>query len=128
MARQTHPAVAAVVSPLITANLVARCGIFELEALFSARGWRQLENLRRKMAEGLPLAETSQADFDRAAEVMGLLAQAGLHHAVPVPDLILAAIAERHGLVVLHYDQDFDQIAQVTGQRTKWVVPQGSVP
>jgi len=116
-----------VLSPLITANLVARCGIFELGALFSSRGRQQLEDLRRKMAEGLPLAETSQADFDRAAEVMGLLAQAGLHRAVPVPDLILAAIGERHGLVVLHYDQDFDHIAQVTGQSTMWVVPRGTV-
>jgi len=26
---------------------------------------------------------------------------------------------------VLHYDSDFDLIAEVTGQRTQWVVPAG---
>jgi predicted nucleic acid-binding protein len=44
-----------------------------------------------------------------------------------VPDLIVAACAEDHGLTVLHYDADFDHIASVTGQQTMWVVPAGSV-
>jgi hypothetical protein len=29
---------------------------------------------------------------------------------------------------VLHYDKDFDLMARVTGQRTEWIVPAGSVP
>jgi predicted nucleic acid-binding protein len=33
-----------------------------------------------------------------------------------VPDLLVAAIAERAGLVVLHQDEDFELIAQITGQ------------
>jgi hypothetical protein len=28
---------------------------------------------------------------------------------------------------VLHYDQDFDKIANLTGQRCEWVVPAGSI-
>jgi hypothetical protein len=28
---------------------------------------------------------------------------------------------------VLHYDADFDRIADVTGQTSEWVVPKGSV-
>ena len=30
-------------------------------------------------------------------------------------------------VAVLHYDADFDAIAQVTGQPCRWVVPAGSV-
>ncbi len=30
-------------------------------------------------------------------------------------------------LIVLHYDADFDRMATVTGQRSRWVVPAGSV-
>jgi len=32
------------------------------------------------------------------------------------------------GLVVLHYDHDFDRIAAVTGQPTEWILPAGTVP
>lgn len=44
-----------------------------------------------------------------------------------VPDLIVAACAEDHGLTALHYDRDFDHIAGITGQPTAWVVEAGSI-
>ena len=44
-----------------------------------------------------------------------------------IPDLLIAAAAEEHHLAVLHYDQDFDKIAKVTGQPCEWVVPAGSI-
>jgi hypothetical protein len=44
-----------------------------------------------------------------------------------VPELLIAAAAETEGLIVLHYDADFDRIADVTGQRSEWVVPGGSI-
>jgi predicted nucleic acid-binding protein len=40
--------------------------------------------------------------------------------------LIIAAAAERDGLVVLHYDRDFDRIGDVTHQPMEWVVPAGT--
>jgi predicted nucleic acid-binding protein len=48
-------------------------------------------------------------------------------HGRKVPDLLVAAAAEDAGLVVLHYDADFDRIAVVTGQKCEWVVAAGSV-
>jgi hypothetical protein len=30
-------------------------------------------------------------------------------------------------LPVIHYDHDFDLIAEATGQDTRWVVPRGSI-
>jgi hypothetical protein len=47
---------------------------------------------------------------------------------VKFADLLIAATAERHSLVVIHYDHGFDLVANVTGQPTEWVVPQGSAP
>jgi predicted nucleic acid-binding protein len=44
-----------------------------------------------------------------------------------VPDLIVAAVAERHGVTVLHDDPDFDHVAAVTGHTVEWVVPRGAV-
>ncbi len=48
-------------------------------------------------------------------------------HRVPIPDLIITAAAERAGMVLLHYDAEFDRIAAVTGQAMEWVVARGSV-
>jgi predicted nucleic acid-binding protein len=44
-----------------------------------------------------------------------------------IPDLLIAASAEYAGLTLLHYDNDFELIAKVTGQTCQWVVPAGSV-
>ena len=39
---------------------------------------------------------------------------------------LLFATAERHSLIVLHYDADYDRISTITGQPVEWVVPRGS--
>jgi len=59
-------------------------------------------------------------------EVQGLLARRGQHR-LPMLDLLIAAAAEVNDLIVLHYDADFDRIANVTGQATEWVAPRGSL-
>lgn len=56
-----------------------------------------------------------------AARVEGLnglaeLTTRGQHGSVGAIDLLIAATAEAHGLSLLHYDHDFDQIAAITGQ------------
>lgn len=56
-----------------------------------------------------------------------MLAERSQHRAVPLPDLLVAACAEQAELAVLHYDADFERIAKLTGQRTQWIVPRGSV-
>jgi hypothetical protein len=39
----------------------------------------------------------------------------------------VAAAAEELSSSVLHYDADFDLISSVTGQKSQWVVPAGSL-
>jgi predicted nucleic acid-binding protein len=57
-----------------------------------------------------------------------LAAQGGKHRrAVKHPDLLTAAAARSAGLAVLHYDEDFDRIAAVTGQPTRGLAPRGSL-
>jgi predicted nucleic acid-binding protein len=46
---------------------------------------------------------------------------------VKLPDLIIAAVAHGHGATVLHYDHDYDAIAEVTNQPTRWLAPPGSL-
>jgi predicted nucleic acid-binding protein len=127
LARMARPAVAARLEPLLLAGDVATCGVIELEILFSAKNHADLVRTR-KLRRSLPLVETLQQDFDRACDVLEGLARSGQHRAAKIPDLLIAAVAERQGLTVLHYDKDFDLIAGVTGQKVEWIVPAGAVP
>ena len=127
LARLKHPVVAAVLSPLLVGGDVVTCSVIELEVLFSAKTHTDLVTTRARR-RALPSVELSQNDFDRAIDVLEQLARSGHHRAAGIPDLLIAAVAERNALTVLHYDKDFDLIANVTGQPMKWVVPAGSVP
>ena len=42
------------------------------------------------------------------------------HRSAGPVDLVVAATAELHDLTLLHHDHDFDVIASVTGQATRW--------
>ena len=44
-----------------------------------------------------------------------------------LPDLLIAAAAELAELPVLHYDRDFELIAEVTGQPVRALAPLGSL-
>lgn len=101
------------------------CSITALEVGFSARNASEFDML----AEQLRIFEQSEivaADLERALRTQRSLADRG-HRGRKIPDLIIAAVAQRLGLVVLHYDQDFDLIAECTGQATEWVVPRGEI-
>jgi len=67
----------------------------------------------------MPVEHQTPTIEDRAVEVQTLLADGGRHRAPSVSDLLVAATAEMAGLTVLHVDEDFDLIAEVTGQRTE---------
>jgi predicted nucleic acid-binding protein len=128
LARLRYPEVSAVLSPLILAGDVVTCGIIELEILYSARSLSDLTSIRATRAVAFNQVSMTQADFDRAADLMEELARRGLHRAVGIPDLLLAAVAEREQLTLLHYDSDYDFVAGVTSQPIQWVVPRGSIP
>ena len=123
-ARLGHPDVAKQFLELQGQRRIGRCGMLHLEALFSASDPRKIDE---QLLRALPLVPTHQADFDRAAEVMLLLADRGRHRSVGGADLVVAAVAERAHLTVLHYDRDFDHIAGITGQPVEAVVPLGSL-
>jgi predicted nucleic acid-binding protein len=107
---------------------IATCSPVMLEILHSERNIREFRDRRRKL-EVLDRAEVNQSVFDRAVDVYEQLASKGGAHQRQVThtDLIIAASAELSGMRILHYDNDFEVIAEITGQPTKWLVPRGSV-
>ncbi|GGS53422.1 ribonuclease VapC21 [Planobispora rosea] len=125
LARYPKPKVRAVIEPLHNAGVLAVCGAVELEVLHSARSRLDAERIRDEM-RGFDWLPTPDEAWDRALDVQTQLIARGSWKALSVSDLIIAATAERHGAVVLHYDGDYDMIARVTGQPVRWVVAAGT--
>ena len=107
---------------------VATCDMVRLELLYSARHTREFAEIREELAV-LPDCPISEEQWERALSVYGQLsARGGAHQRfVKHPDLLIAAAAEAAGVTVLHYDEDYDRIAAVTGQPARWLAPKGSL-
>ncbi len=111
------------VATAITERRVHACLPFLLEAGYSARGADDHDQIMLGL-RSLPFAAIDEATEERALQLQADLAQCG-HHRMPPVDLLIAAIAERHGLTVLHCDRDFDVIRDRTSARmsSEWLAP-----
>lgn len=127
LARMAKAPVAARVEPMIAGGLLATCSVTDLEVLFSARSGADHRARRADLELRFTRVPVNQRILDRAVEVQGLLADRGQHRGANIPDLVVAAAAEQAGLIMLHYDADFDLISTVTKQAVEWIVPRGSV-
>jgi hypothetical protein len=58
----------------------------------------------------------SDRAYERAEEVQQFLTERGAHRSAGPVDLLIAATAERSGLIVLCDDRDFETVSAVTGQ------------
>lgn len=124
--RQTRPEVREVLEPLLLEGEICTCGIVDLEILYSAtspNGYRA----SARVLQGVPRVKLGEGEVQRALEVQAMLAERSRHRGMSLPDLLIAACAERAGLTVLHYDSDYERIAELTGQPHRWIVPRGSV-
>ena len=125
LARWPRPAVAPALDRLSASGLLAVCGAVEIEVLYSARSKADATRIRDELS-GFDWLSTPDEVWDRALEVQAQLMENGNHRALSVADLLIAATAERHGATVLHYDADYDMIAEVTHQPTQWVAERGT--
>ena len=119
---------AAEIADAIEAGRIATCLPFLLEAGYSARDARGHDELVDQLSAPPPLRRSTHDVEQRALEAQRQLARVG-HHRLPPVDLLVAAVADRHGLGVLHYDGDYDVIADKTELDfdSVWVAPRGSI-
>ena len=111
------------VAEAIRVGQVHVCLPFLLEAGYSARNLDDYRDITRAL-HGLPNAAVDEAIEARAVQMQGDLVACG-HHRLPPADLLIAAIAERHALTVLHCDKDFDVICDKTSAviSAEWLAP-----
>jgi predicted nucleic acid-binding protein len=107
---------------------IGTCDMVRLELLYSARNRSEFEALAVEL-DALPDCPVEKRQWRRALDVYAALAAQGGSHQrqVKQADLLIAAAAEAAGVEVLHYDEDYERIAAVTGQQHSWVVSRGSV-
>ena len=117
--------VRAVVDPLAHAGQLGRAGVTDLEVGYGSRNAREWDRDMSDLSV-FELVETSADHLRRARPVQHLLASRS-QRGRKIPDLLIAAAAEEAGLTLLHYENDFELIAKVTGQICQWVVPAGSI-
>jgi len=125
LARLAKPEACSVVRRLMATASLARCTISDLEIGASARNADEWDALFRAVRT-FATVDIDPTDVTRAGGIQRALAAVGLRGR-KLPDLLIAAAAERRGLTLLHYDRDFELIADITGQSHEWVVPRGSI-
>lgn len=123
--RMAAPTVRQVVQPLAEAGEIGRVRITDLEVGYSARNEQEWDELIGAL-DIFEAVESTAAHHRRALQVQRLLARRS-QRGRKIPDLLIAAAGEEHGLTVLHYDADFDIIATATEQPTQWVVRTGTI-
>lgn len=123
--RLSKPPVAAAFAPMAAAGLVGLCAPVAFELGFTARGPEDYRAMADRLGSFPPIP-TTDADHRRALEVQAALAARSHHRALSLVDALVAAAAEARDLVVLHYDADFELVAEITGQAQEWVVPRGT--
>jgi predicted nucleic acid-binding protein len=106
---------------------VATCLPFLLEAGYSARSAHDHDGLLEDLGS-LPFVGIDAEIERRAIDAQRQLARVG-HHRLPPVDLLMAAIADHHGLGLLHYDRDYDVLLEKTDLRfaSVWLAPAGSL-
>jgi predicted nucleic acid-binding protein len=100
---------------------------FLLEAGYSARNVAQHREVMAWL-RAMPRFEIDRDVEERALGAQGQLAAVG-HHRVPPSDVLIAAIADRRGSGVLHYDHHYDVIAERTDLEfdSVWLAEPGSL-
>lgn len=125
LARFRLPVVTRRLRPLLEEGLLATCAVVDLEVLYSSRSLADYEAVREERS-GLDAVPITPEVMERAVDLQHALARRGQHR-VPIPDLVISAAARTAGLVVLHYDTDFERIADAGGALHEWVAPRGSL-
>ena len=99
-----------------------------LEILFTARDGARFDATAEELSALAPAPLTRSVL--RAAELgMRTLAHrsAGAQR-IPLVDYLIAAAAQETGAAVLHYDHDYDTLAEVMEFESTWLAPAGSLP
>jgi predicted nucleic acid-binding protein len=99
-----------------------------LEILLSARNGSIFDELAEElsMLRAAPLTATVARAAQDAMRTFAHRSDGAQR--IPIVDYLTAASAQETGSAVLHYDHDYDTLAEVMGFESVWLAPPGSMP
>jgi len=104
------------VRTLLAADQVVLTGVVRAEILRGTRDEVEYTRLAA-MLDAIERLPSTEADWDDAGRVGFRLRRAG--RTANLPDLVIASVALRHDVTVLHSDSDFDALAHHIGLRVE---------
>lgn len=101
--------------------------LVRFEILLTARGAQAFDTLAERLS-ALREAPLNPSVLRAAQDAMRTLAHrsAGAQR-LPVIDYLIAAAAQEIGGAVLHYDRDYDTLAEIMEFESIWLAPAGSL-
>jgi predicted nucleic acid-binding protein len=102
--------------------------LVRFEILLSARDGRAFDMLADRLS-ALQVAPLNPSVIRAAEHAMRALAQrsAGAQR-LPIVDYLVAAAAQELGAAVIHYDSDYDTLAELLEFESVWLAPAGALP
>lgn len=121
-----YPQLAAWFNAQVAAGRVLVCDIVVLELVRltpnETRAREVTVRLDAFASVGMPASV-----WRRARELQLLLAPDGNHRRVPPVDLLIGAAAEAAGVTLVHYDRDYERLANISQLEHQWLLPDGTL-
>jgi predicted nucleic acid-binding protein len=102
------------------------CDLVALELIRLTPNETRARDVARRMEAFEPVSMGTEL-WKRARELQILLSATGDHRRVPPVDLLIGAAAEQAGVPLVHYNRDYERLAQVSALEHRWLVPDGSL-
>lgn len=120
------PVLASWFNAQVKAGRVLLCDLIALELIRLAPNASRAKEVAARLDsfESIPMRTEL---WRRARESQALLSANGDHRRVPPVDLLIGAAAEQAGVPLVHYDRDYERLAQVGALQQHWFVPDGTL-
>jgi predicted nucleic acid-binding protein len=112
----------------LRANRIRVAPAVRLEILFSARDGQDFDTLSERLSALRPAPLTASVIRMAEAAMRQLAHRSAGAQRIPTVDYLVAAAAQELGAAVLHYDRDYDTIAEVMEFESLWLAAPGSLP
>jgi predicted nucleic acid-binding protein len=127
-ARGRHPQVREDWTDALITDRLRISPVVRFEILLTARDGDTFDVLAERLS-ALRTAPLTGGVIRAAQDAMRTLAHrsAGSHR-LPIVDYLVAAAAQETSSAVLHYDTDYDLLAEIMDFESIWLAPAGSLP
>jgi predicted nucleic acid-binding protein len=126
--RAYHPQVRDHWRQALLADRLRISPVVRFEILLTGRHGRIFDELAEELS-AWRTAPLTAAVLRAAQDAMGMLAhRAAGAQRLPLVDYLVAAAAQETGAAVLHYDSDYDTLAEVMEFDSIWLAVAGSLP